>query len=507
MEDPKTEKINYRKLKMKAGLEIHQQLDTQHKLFCNCSTAMQEKEPVMNLFRKQHPVASELGMVDIAAQYEYLRDRTFNYQIFKGETCLVEMDEEPPHGLNREALHLAIEVALLLNCEIPSEINVMRKTVTDGSNTSAFQRTMIIGRDGWLKYGSKKIEISQVALEEDAAAIVGGGGNGGNGEKEAKETADNEATYRLNRLGVPLVEISTGILDGYTPEQVQEIAFMIGIICRSTRKVKHGIGSIRQDVNVSIRNGPRVEVKGVQELGLLAKVVEKEVGRQLELLKAGKKVEHETRAANVDGSTRFTRPLPGAARMYPETDVLPVAIDEKWVKEVESKLPESWTNKLERFKSKMKLPSELAIQIIGSDYLDVFEKIMKKYPKLNASVVVSVFTSTLKELSRRKIDIKKLEERHLLSIFAALARKKIVKEAMPDLLMNFVNNPNESLEDAARRLNLTILRPTELKKVLTQLVADSPDTPKEKLYGIAMGRVRGRADPQEVLKLMKRLKK
>ena len=462
---------------------------------------MAEKEPIMVLARKQHPVASELGHVDAAAQYEFLRNRTFYYQIFKGEDCLVETDEEPPHALNKEALQIALETAMLLNCEIPAEINVMRKTITDGSNTGAFQRTMVIGTDGWMKYGSKRIPIRQVCLEEDSAAIVRD--ENGNG-KEPAETENGKATYRLNRLGVPLVEITTGILERFAPEQLQEIAFMIGITCRSTEKVKHGIGSIRQDMNVSVRNGPRVEIKGVQELGMLAKVVEREAARQLELLKAGKKVEHETRGANLDGSTRFMRPMPGAARMYPETDVPPVVLDGKWLKGLEEKLPEPWTDKLERFKRKLKLPSDLAVQVVGSDYLNLFERVMKKHPKVNATVVAAVFTSTLKDIARKKIDVKKLNEKHFFAIFARLERKKLVKEAIPDLLVNFVSAPDETIADALRKLNLTMLRPKELKAAIAQLVADSPGMARERLYGIAMGRVRGRADPQDVLKAVER---
>ena len=465
---------------------------------------MQEKEPVAVIVRKQHPVASELGAVDAAAQYEYLRNRSFHYQVFRGEDCLVETDEEPPHALNAEALQIALEIAMLLNCEIPAEINVMRKTITDGSNTGAFQRTTIIGTDGWMKYGGKKIQIKQVCLEEDSAAIVRD--ENGNG-KEPAETENGKATYRLNRLGVPLVEITTGILERFAPQQLQEIAFMIGITCRSTEKVKHGIGSIRQDMNVSVRNGPRVEIKGVQELGMLAKVVEKEAARQLELLKSGKKVEHETRAANLDGSTRFMRPMPGAARMYPETDVPPVALDDKWLKELEKKLPEPWTDKLERFKRKLKLPSDIAVQVVGSEYLDLFERIMKKHRKINATVVASVFTSTLKDIARKKIDVKKLNEKHFFAIFAGLERKKLVKEAIPDLLVNFVSAPDETIAESLKKLNLTMLRPKELKAAIAQLVKDSPGMAREKLYGIAMGRVRGRADPQDVLKLVKRMKK
>jgi len=487
----KEEGTNYKKLKMKAGLEIHQQLDTKHKLFCNCSADFEQKKIKTEVTRRQHPVASELGEVDAAVQYEFFRDRVFSYQIVPEETCLVELDEEPPHDINHEALRIAIEIALLLDCDIPSEIHVMRKTITDGSNTGAFQRTMVVGMNGWLKYGNKKIGIMHVSLEEDAAAIV-------------KEEG-GEVTYRLSRLGIPLVEIGTGILEGYTPEQVQEIAYLIGIICRSTGKVKHGIGSIRQDVNVSVKNGPRVEIKGVQELSLLSKVIKKEVERQLELLKTSKKVVHETRAANPDGTTRFTRPLPGAARMYPETDIVPITINPKRVKKIVSELPEPWTKKLARFKRKMKLSNDLAVQIITSDYLQMFEKIMKKCPRLNATVVSNVFTSTLKELSRKKVDVNKLEEKHLMSIFSALAKKKIVKESIPELLVNFVENPDESLLEATKRLNLVILKKAELRKIIKQLVADSPSTPKEKLYGIAMSRVRGRADPQEVMKLVSTL--
>lgn len=263
------EKINYKRLGLKAGLEIHQQLNTEHKLFCNCSTAMQEKEPIGTIKRKQHPVASELGEIDIATQYEYLRNRTFFYQLFRNETCLVDQDDEPPHELNQEALETAFQIALLLNCKIPDEIHIMRKTLIDGSTISGFQRTAVVGLSGFLRYRGKKIEITHVSLEEDAAAIV--------------SEENGNATYRLNRLGVPLVEIGTGLLIGFSSEEIEDIAFNIGMICRSTERVKRGLGSIRQDVNVSTKQSERVEIKGVQELGLLSKIVENEVQRQLSL--------------------------------------------------------------------------------------------------------------------------------------------------------------------------------------------------------------------------------
>ena len=239
--DEKEGKINFKKLGLKAGLEIHQQLGTSHKLFCNSSAAMKEKDVTGIIKRKQYPVASELGEMDVATMHEFLRDRTFYYQTFPHETCLIELDEEPPRGINKEALNTSIEIALMLNCEIPNEIHVMRKTITDGSNTSAFQRTMIVGMNGFLRYKGRKIPIDYINLEEDAAAIVG----------EEK----GNVTYRLNRLGIPLVEVGTGVMTEFTPEEIQDIAFNIGMIFRSTGKVKRGIGTIRQDVNISIKGG------------------------------------------------------------------------------------------------------------------------------------------------------------------------------------------------------------------------------------------------------------
>jgi len=483
------DEINYKRIKMKSGLEIHQQLNTERKLFCNCSTAMAKRETIMEVQRKLHPVASELGEVDMAAQYEYLRDRIFNYQVFRGESCLVELDEEPPHDLNRRALHTALQIALLLNCEIPEEVHIMRKTVIDGSNTTGFQRTAIVGMNGYLRYKGKKIEIAQVCLEEDAAAIV--------------EQGEHTATYRLNRLGVPLVEISTGVMQGFSPEDVQEIAYLIGIIVRSVEKVKHGIGSIRQDLNVSIRNGPRVEIKGIQELGILAKVVKKEVERQMSL----PKMKHETRAVNVDGTTYFTRPLPGSARMYPETDVKSITITKEYIKGIRADLPEPLTKKLTRFKSKFKLSNDLAAQVINSKYLELFEKIVKNR-RLDASVVANTFVSTLKDLRRReRVDIRQLESRHFIDLFNKLAKKVIVKEAIPDILKYLAKDPKSSVSAAVSELNLEVMKTSDLIRMVQALAKENPDLNKDKIIGVVMSRVRGRVNSEDVVRIVKRFRK
>jgi Glu-tRNA(Gln) amidotransferase subunit E-like FAD-binding protein len=481
-----SEKIDYKKLSLKCGLELHNQLNTQHKLFCGCSTEMKERVPLFTIKRKQHPVASELGQIDIAAQFEYLRDRTFLYQVFKNETCLVEMDDEPPHNLNPEALHIALQIALLFNCQvIPTEMHVMRKTVIDGSNTTGFQRTAIVGMNGHLKYKGKNIEITQVCLEEDAASIV--------------EEKDGNVTYRLNRLSVPLVEVSTGILIGYTPEEIQEIAYLIGIMCRSTSKTKSGIGSIRQDINVSIRKGARVEVKGVQELGLIAKIIENEVKRQLSL----PKVVEETRVAKLDGTTDFARPLPGANRMYPETDISPITITKEYFESIRKALPEPWIKKMERFETKLKLSNQLAREILESEYLNEFEDILKKN-NVEPSIVASTFTSTLKDLRRReKIDIERIPQKNYHEVFDSLEKKKIVKEAIPEILKYLAEHPQENASNAIKELNLSPLTAAEAREIAKEIV--TPNMNFDKAVGIVMSKVRGRIDAQEVMEIVKKM--
>lgn len=480
-------KINYQNLRLKAGLEIHQQLSTNKKLFCGCSTLMKEKIPSMVVTRKQHVVRSELGEADTAALFEHFRDRVFHYRVFNNETCLVDLDCEPPHELNKEALEVALQIALLFNCEIPSELHVMRKLVLDGSTPMSYQRTVILGLNGHISYKGKRILITQVTLEEDAAAIV--------------DEENGKATYKLNRLGVPLVEIDTGILEGFSPQELQEIAYHIGIIARSTGKTKHGIGSIRQDVNISIRNGPRTEVKGVQELGLLSKVVEFEVERQMK-----EKPKEETRAANLDGTTRFLRPLPGANRMYPETDIPPVIISKEHVENLKKNLPESWTNKLDRFKSKLRLHDSLAREILGSEYLHLFERIVST-KKVEPTIVASAFTSIIKDLERReKIEIDRIAEQRLVEIFDYLQDKKITKEAIPEIIKYLAAYPQNGVGDALKELDLKPLTATEVKDIAKEIVGQSNMT-FEKAYGIVMSKVRGKIDAQEVMKIVKSMMK
>ncbi len=252
---------------MKAGLEVHQQLATR-KLFCDCPSDLSESV-VRTVRRRLFATSGEDRRIDVAAAFQAGRGWTFEYEVTPSN-CLVELDEEPPYALNSEALDVALTMALLLGARPVDEIQVMRKIVVDGSNTSGFQRTALIAVDGHLELHGKSYSIPTLCLEEDAARKVG-------------ESAD-ALRFRLDRLGVPLIEIATGpeIMSG---TEAREVAEEIGALLRSTRKVRRGIGSIREDLNVSTAGGARIEIKGVQELRLIHRYAEFEEERQQQLLR------------------------------------------------------------------------------------------------------------------------------------------------------------------------------------------------------------------------------
>lgn len=260
----------YREIGLKVGLEIHRQLDTKTKLFCDCPTEEIDEGEEVVFVRRLREAQSEMGIVDPAAQFEVRKKKLIVYHAKTSNVCLVEMDEEPPHDLNPEALRIALIASLMIDADPVDEIHVMRKIVVDGSNTSGFQRTCIVAIGGKVKVGNKVIQIQTITLEEDAARLI----------SSDRETAH----YDLSRLGIPLIEVSTAPMIE-TPREALEVAYAIGRMLRATGGVKRGIGTVRQDLNVSIRDGAPIEIKGIQELDLIERVVENEVRRQLHLLK------------------------------------------------------------------------------------------------------------------------------------------------------------------------------------------------------------------------------
>ncbi len=250
------------------GLEIHFQLQTDRKLFCHCQVKMSEPEGP-RIIRRLRPTQSELGQIDPAAYFEFQKGTMIEYIAPENTCCLVELDEEPPHPICLEALTTSISIAKYLECRLIDEFHVMRKVVIDGSNTTGFQRTLVIAFDGHIYVNDKKISIQTISLEEEAARII--------------DRKGNKVIYSLDRLGIPLIEIATGP-DIHDPDEALKVAEKLGRIVSATGMRRRGLGSIRQDVNISLGSGNVVEVKGIQKLSQLKKVIEFEMKRQMGLI-------------------------------------------------------------------------------------------------------------------------------------------------------------------------------------------------------------------------------
>ncbi len=254
---------------MKSGLEVHHQILTERKLFCRCPAGLYSTEHDTEILRHMRPTLSELGEYDGTALMEFKTKKEVIYLLNRESICTYEMDDTPPFPINQEAVDIAIEIALMLNCKIVGEVHIARKQYLDGSIPAGFQRTTIIGVDGWVPYKDRKIKVIQLALEEDACREVSDVGH--------------TITFRTDRLSMPLIEVVTAP-DMKTPDEVADVGRIIGDVLRVTGKVRRGIGSVRQDVNVSIEGGERVEIKGVPRIPDFPPLVLNEAYRQHKLL-------------------------------------------------------------------------------------------------------------------------------------------------------------------------------------------------------------------------------
>ncbi len=615
---------DYRALGLKAGLEIHQQLDTKEKLFCGCPTLLRDaKDSNFEFSRYLRPAQSEMGVVDKAALEEVKLTRKFIYKAYD-TTCLVENDEEPPRELNQEAIDYTLMIARMLNMNIVDELYTMRKIVIDGSNTSGFQRTGLVATGGYLDSKGGRVGIDVLCLEEEAAQKV--------------EDRGDSVIYSLDRLGIPLVEIGTAP-DIVSPEHAREVAEQLGMILRSTGKVKRGLGTIRQDINISIAEGARVEIKGVQELALIETIVEREATRQVNLLEikkelnkinadvsdkiidvtsvfantsskviskalkggvvyavnlpgfagfAGKELQpgrrlgtefsdrakksgvggifhtdelpnygitesevnelrkavgaqdrdcvvmvadteerakgaleavilrareallcvpEETRRALPDGNSVYMRPLPGAARMYPETDVPPVVITEERVRSI--KLPELIEERIERYMQQFNLNEELANQISRSGNFVLFEKIMQQVPKASATTVVRTLETILYELEKEGVPVNDITEEHLMQLFKLQSEGKIPNEAISGILKIIAGKPELTVDKAVQSLGIGV-EAGELEVAIDRLIDSKMDFIREKgmnsvgpLMGVVMKEFRGKVSGQEISRILK----
>jgi len=475
------EKLDYQKLGLKCGLEIHQQLDTK-KLFCNCPSVLRQDEPDFIVKRRLHAVAGESGEIDIAAKHEMEQGREFIYQGYD-TTCLVELDEEPPHEINKEALKIVLQVAVLLHAKIFPLTQIMRKTVIDGSNTSGFQRTVLIARDGYIETEHGKVGIESICLEEDAARII--------------EKKGNVIIYRLDRLGIPLIEIATAP-DIKSPSQAKKVALHIGNILRSC-KVKRGLGTIRQDVNISIKKGSRVEIKGFQDPKIMIKTINKEIERQYGLIKAKKKLEPEVRNSLPDGKTEFLRPLPGAARMYPETDLPLLKISRNFINEVKKSLPKLRSEIEKELKSKG-LNQEMIGLLFRQNKLEEFRELLKIVDKPQLiSKILLIFPKEI--ASHGKIPITKinkiLNKDILAQIIEALKKKKISEAQVKQVLERVVKGENlkEAFKFEKEDTNI-------IEEKIMKIIKEKPGLSLKAYMGLIMKEFKGRISGKEAMEII-----
>ncbi|MEK6824074.1 MAG: Glu-tRNA(Gln) amidotransferase subunit GatE [Nanoarchaeota archaeon] len=480
------EQLDYEKLKFKSGLEIHQQLDT-NKLFCNCPSVLRSDEPDLIVNRRLHAVAGESGEVDVAAQYQDSLKKEFVYEFYKDNNCLVELDEEPPHNLNQEALKISLQISILLNCKIFPIAQIMRKTVIDGSNTSGFQRTVLIARDGFIETSLGKVGIDTICLEEDSARKIG----------EDK----SQVRYKLDRLGIPLIEIATAP-DIKSPEQAKETALHIGEILRSC-KVKRGIGTIRQDVNLSIRGENRVELKGVQDMKMLVKIIENEVLRQKKLSDSGKPTKAEVRNVLPNGLSEFIRPMPGADRMYPETDILLLKISRDLINEIKKDIPKLKSEIDEELK-KTGLSQEMIKLLFDQNKIEEFKNLLKisKNVHLIAKMIL-LFPKEISAKTGKSLDkIEKIFEEIYGDILIALNKNKISESDIKEVLIKFAEG--ETFENAIKIEKADV---SKIEEKIMNLIKEKPGLSENAYMGLVMAEMKGKIDGKTAIEMIKKFAK
>ncbi|MBI3623037.1 Glu-tRNA(Gln) amidotransferase subunit GatE [Candidatus Pacearchaeota archaeon] len=494
---------NYKELGFKSGLEIHQQLDT-GKLFCKCPSLLRKDEPEFEIRRKLHVVAGESGKVDEAAVYQAGLNKEFIYQGYD-TTCLVELDEEPPREINKDALKIALHISLLLNAEIIPISQIMRKTVIDGSNTSGFQRTTLIARDGFIETSQGKVEIAGVFLEEDSARSI--------------SKNDKNAVYKLDRLGIPLIEIAT-YPDIKNPSQVKEAALMIGEILRSC-KVKRGLGTIRQDINMSIRphrntearptssklgqskEGARTELKGVQDPGVFIKSVDKEIERQLTLINKKEKVEPSVRNVLEDGNSEFLRPMPGASRMYPETDLPLLKISRDFINEAKKTLPKL-RSEVEKELKKEGLSEEYIRLLFKQDKVNLYRELHYLLPKPNfIAKIVLLYPKEIASKSNKSIEeaVSLLEENYI-DVLNLLIKGKIKEDNIKAVFEKIVDG--KRLEEAIKFEKLDL---NEIEEKIMKIIKEKPGLNENAYMGLVMKEFKGKITGKDASEIIKKLMK
>lgn len=607
---------DYKTVGFKSGLEIHQQLYTDKKLFCRCPAGKYSKDYDAEILRHMRPTLSEMGVYDGTALMEFKTKKNIIYRIKRETVCTYEMDDTPPFLINEEALDIAIGIGMLYNCNIVDELHIARKQYLDGSIPTGFQRTAIYALDGWIPYKDRKIKIVQMSIEEDSCREVSDIGH--------------DRVYLTDRLGMPLIETVTEPAMR-TPQEVAEVAWQCSKLVRSTHRVRRGMGAAREDVNVSVEGGTRVEIKGVPKITMIPILTYSEAMRQWNLLrlreelrKRGitpdtfkaekfditnllKKVHYvplknavesgmrthcvvlkgfkdllhwqtqtdtyfskeisdrvrviacltnipnmihsdsksdtitssdwqkvkkitnasdndtmvivwgseddvemavseiiirakeatigipsETRQALSDGTNGFERILPGADRMYPDTDLPPKKITKERLDKIKSWIPEQLWKRIEWYKQ-LGIPKDTIEELAISKYAELFKKAVNEW-RVNPTTAAVFLIQYPKRLKKNGCIIEWMNEEMFEGVLKSYARGKIPRDALYQTLKNVIELGTFSEEVIPQPLN-----PEDLEKeILTRSeqlkqIKLYHSTNKEKvLIGLLMNKLRGR---------------
>ena len=594
---------DYASIGLRVGLEVHQQLLTRRKLFCRCPAGRYSDEYDAEILRHMRPTLSELGEYDGTALMEKKTRKNIYYRIHRDTVCTYEFDDTPPFFMDDESLDIALEIAMLLRLNLVSELHIARKQYLDGSIPTGFQRTTILGVDGWIPYKGRKIGIAQLGLEEDACREVSDVGH--------------DRVYLTDRLGMPLAETVT-YPDMRTPEEAAEVGQILRMLARSTGKVRTGYGAGRQDVNVSVTGGTRVEIKGTPQLWRNPHLIYNEARRQCRLLhirdmlhergvrpetfetsthdvthvvrnttyepiraalgrgevvrcvvlrgfaellnemtqeqtrfakefsdrvrviacltrlpniihsdmasetlpgrewkhlrrrtragsgdamllvwgserdvtcaaseivlrarEATEGIPSDTRQALQDGTNGFERVLPGADRMYPDTDLPPLAIDAARLERIRAGLPEHVWDREARYRE-LGVPEDAIYPLCVSPKGALFDRLISELeiaPKFAAVVLIQ----RLKALRRSGVQVERLSDEEVFEVFRSYVEGRLAREGVLEVLGYLADQPPEvgsGSERVARVFaenNLTPLKDADLERAIDERLAQSSE--------------------------------
>ncbi len=618
---------DYAAIGLRSGLEVHRQLLTPTKLFCRCPAGRYSSAYDAEVLRHMRPTLSEFGEYDGTALMEKKTKKNIHYRIHRNTVCTYEFDDTPPFAPSEEALDIATELALLLRLNMVDELHIARKQYLDGSIPAGFQRTTILGVDGWIPYQDRRIGIVQLGLEEDSCREVSDIGH--------------DRVYLTDRLGTPLIEVVTAP-DMRTPQEVADVGRIIRNLCRSTRKVRTGYGAARQDVNVSVEGGTRIEIKGVPQLGRIPRLVYNEARRQRSLLHIreqlkergitedtlscrhddvtrivarthydpmrdaianGQRVrcvvlagfagllneptqEHtnfakefadrvrviacltrlpnlvhsdtaseslygkdwkrlfrvmradhrdalvlvwgsegdtvcaceeiairareatigipcDTRQALKDGTNGFERVLPGAERMYPDTDLPPIELGETRITSIQSQLPEYVWDREKRYRE-IGLTEDIISEVLLSPYAAILDRATEEFrvPPLVAAVVL---LQRFKHWRRSRLPLNAISNEDALSVFTAMADGRLPREGVAMVFREFLvtrkANPDSDvalagileklIEDSADEQNVKACLQEVVREAAGRKFPDR-ETKHRFLMGQLMNSLRGR---------------